>query len=113
MTYKNHGRPLQFLGTLRLAFCIDTITTRDWPDSIAQAVREGYVLFAELLFRRSTMPLSQEDAKLMEWVLDGIRGKPEIPGALRTSPQPAELTPVCRTTATVGCAAASTVRRTR
>jgi hypothetical protein len=45
------------------------------PDSVAQVVKQGYVLLAELLLRRSSVVLNSEDEELMAWVLDAIRAR--------------------------------------
>ena len=47
----------------------------DWPDAIDQAARHGYVLFAELLHRRTSVLLAPEDETLIDWVLDAIRAR--------------------------------------
>lgn len=63
------------LDVLRLAYALDRVSTRDWPDSIAQAARQGYVIFAELLLRRTSVYLSTQDQNLMDWVLGAIRAR--------------------------------------
>lgn len=63
------------LDVLRLAYALDGVSTWDWPDSIAQAARQGYMIFAKLLLRRSSVYLSAEDQNLMDWVLDAIRAR--------------------------------------
>lgn len=63
------------LDTMRLAFALDAVSTRDWPDGIAQAIRQGYLMFAELLLRRMSVALNPEDETLMDWVLEAIRAR--------------------------------------
>ena len=63
------------LDTIRLAFALDSVSARDWPDAIDQAARDGYVLFAELLHRRTSILLAREDDTLIDWVLDAIRAR--------------------------------------
>ena len=63
------------LDTMRLAFALDAVSARDLPDSIAQAARQGHLIFAELLLRRASVCLTPEDAALMDWVLDAIRAR--------------------------------------
>ena len=79
------------LDTLRVAFSLDAITTRDLPDSIAQAVRKGYVLFAELLFQRSTVSLPPRRREVDGLGIGCDPGKTEVPGALRAPLRPREL----------------------
>ena len=61
--------------TIWLASALDAVKARDLPDAVAEALRRGYLEFAELLLRRDSLRLSQEDDLLINWVLDLIAAR--------------------------------------
>lgn len=63
------------MDTMRLVTALDAITARDLPDSVAEALRRGYVAFADLLIRRGCLTLGNEDELVIEWALDLITAR--------------------------------------
>lgn len=63
------------LDTMRLASALDAVTAGDLPDSIAEALRRGYLGLADLLIRRDSSILKEKDAMIIDWTLDMVAAR--------------------------------------
>ena len=66
----------QFIAdTLRLATSLDTVSTRDWVERIAETIQQGRNSLKNLQGRCETLTVSDADAVMIERLLDTIHAR--------------------------------------